>query len=44
MMVGTEHSDNIINFLHQGATDILMKPFNPKDLFDKIDHVLNNKN
>ena len=44
MLVGTEHSDNIINFLHQGATDILMKPFNPKDLFDKIDNVLNNKN
>lgn len=44
MLVGTENSDNIINFLHQGATDILMKPFNPKDLFDKIDNVLNNKN
>lgn len=44
MLVGTEHSDNIINYLHQGATDILMKPFNPKDLFDKIDNILNNKN
>ena len=44
MLVGTENSDNIINFLHQGATDILMKPFNPKDLFDKIDSILNNKN
>ncbi|MDZ4847485.1 MAG: response regulator [Chitinophagales bacterium] len=44
MLVGTENSDNIINFLHQGATDILMKPFNPKDLFDKIDTILNNKN
>ena len=44
MLVGTENSENIINFLHQGATDILMKPFNPKDLFDKIDTILNNKN
>lgn len=44
MLVNTENSDNIINFLHQGATDILMKPFNPKDLFEKIDNILNNKN
>ena len=44
MMVGADQSENIINYLHQGATDILMKPFNPKDLFDKIDHILQNKN
>jgi two-component system, chemotaxis family, chemotaxis protein CheY len=44
MLVNTENSDNIINFLHQGANDILMKPFNPKDLFNKIDTILNNKN
>jgi len=44
MMVGTEQSENIINYLHQGATDILMKPFNPKDLFEKIENILQNKN
>ncbi|GIV32787.1 MAG: two-component system response regulator [Chitinophagales bacterium] len=44
MLVGSEHSDRIINFLHQGANDILMKPFNPKDLFEKIDNILNNSN
>jgi len=44
MMVGTENSENIINYLHQGATDILMKPFNPVDLFKKIENILDNKN
>jgi DNA-binding response OmpR family regulator len=44
MMVGTENSENIINYLHQGANDILMKPFNPKDLFEKIENILANKN
>ena len=44
MLVGTENSENIINYLHQGANDILMKPFNPKDLFEKVENILNNKN
>ena len=44
MIVGSENSENIINYLHQGATDILMKPFNPKDLFEKIDTILNSSN
>ena len=44
MLVGTENSENIINYLHQGANDILMKPFNPKDLFEKIENILTNKN
>ena len=44
MLVGTENSENIISYLHQGATDILMKPFNPKDLFEKIENILHNKN
>lgn len=44
MMVGTEQSENIIKYLHQGANDILMKPFNPKNLFEKIENIFNNKN
>ncbi len=44
MLVNSENSENIINYLHQGATDIIMKPFNPKDLFEKIENILNNNN
>lgn len=44
MLVGAEQSENIINYLHQGANDIIMKPFNPKDLFEKIENILINKN
>lgn len=41
MLVGSDNSENIINYLHNGANDILMKPFNPKDLYEKIENVLN---
>ena len=44
MMVGAENSENIINYLHQGANDILMKPFNPRELFEKIANILHHKN
>ena len=41
MLVGAENSESIINFLHHGANDVLMKPFNPRDLYEKIDNILN---
>ena len=42
MMVGAEQSENIISYLHNGANDVLTKPFNPKDLFEKIEKILRN--
>ena len=41
MLVGADNSDSIINYLHSGANDVLTKPFNPKDLYDKIEKILN---
>ena len=40
MLVGSEDSENIINYLHQGANDVLLKPFNPKDLYEKIENII----
>lgn len=42
MLVGSEDSENIINYLHQGANDVLLKPFNPKDLYEKIENIITN--
>ena len=40
MLVGSENSENIINYLHHGANDVLMKPFNPIDLYEKVESVI----
>ena len=42
MLVGSDDSENIINYLHQGANDVLLKPFNPKDLYEKIENIITN--
>ena len=40
MLVGPEDSEQIINYLHQGANDVLLKPFNPKDLYENIENII----
>lgn len=44
MLSSADHSEETIKCIQSGADDFLMKPFNPDELFAKVERVLNHSN
>jgi two-component system chemotaxis response regulator CheY len=44
MLSSSENSEKTIKCIQHGADDFVMKPFNPKELFNKIEKAINHSN